>query len=130
MQSTRFRTRLLGLFLAGLVLFTPSCSVFASRLQTVTIRASHPQAEIYVDGQFLGKGTVSADLERDRSHAVTAKVGDRTSSAHIDTTVSGTGVLDIIGGFIWLVPFVGLFSSGFWSLETSSVEILVPPAQY
>ncbi len=57
-----------------------------------------------------------------------AKTSDnRAGVATIGTKISTTGVLDLVGGILILVPFLGLLSSGFWSLDTDQVAIAVPP---
>jgi hypothetical protein len=106
-----------------------SCSLFVSSMQPVAITASDPTAQIFVDGSPVGTGTVTQDLKRDRGHAFMAKTSDnRAGTATIGTKISTTGVLDIVGGFFLLVPFIGLVSPGFWSLDTDQVAIAIPPA--
>lgn len=105
-----------------------SCSLFASSTQGVTITASDPNAEIYVDGNYLGKGATSTALRRNRSHTVMAKCGDRVGSTVIGTSISATGVLDLIGGFLFLLPFIGVAGPGFMQLDADAVTVIVPPA--
>ncbi len=106
-----------------------SCSLFVSSTEPVVINASDPSAQISVDGAPVGIGTVTQDLKRNRGHAVMAKTSDnRAGTATIGTKISTTGVLDIVGGCLILVPFLGVMSPGFWSLDTDQVAIAVPPA--
>ena len=104
-----------------------SCSLFAPSTQAVTMTATDPAAEIFVDGNSVGRGSASVQLRRNQSHTVMARVGDRVGTASIGTTVSATGVLDIIGGIFFLFPFLGLAGPGFWSLDPNAVTIAVPP---
>lgn len=106
-----------------------SCSLFVSSMQPVAITASDPTAQIYVDGSPVGTGTVTQDLKRNRGHSIMAKTSDnRAGTAIVGTKISTTGILDIVGGVLWVVPFVGLLSPGFWSLDTDEVAIAIPPA--
>jgi KaiC/GvpD/RAD55 family RecA-like ATPase len=42
-----------------------------------------------------------------------------------DTKISTTGVLDIIGGCIFLLPFLGFLSPGWQDLETHNVQLML-----
>ena len=115
--------------LALALVLTPGCSMFATSKQAVVISASDPSAEIFVNGQMVGTGTATVDLERNRSHAVLAKVGDRAGAAQIGTKISTLGALDIIGGFLFLLPFLGIAGPGFRDLDTTMVTIAIPPGE-
>ncbi|MCI0589622.1 MAG: hypothetical protein L0323_22635 [Planctomycetes bacterium] len=103
------------------------CSLFVGSTQPVIITASDPSAQIIVNGQVVGTGTATVQLRRNRPHSVMAKVGDRAAAAAIGTQISTTGILDIIGGAIFLVPFFGVLGAGFWSLDQESVVLALPP---
>lgn len=106
----------------------PGCSLFVGSTQPLTITATDPNAEISVDGQPLGNGTVTTEVKRNRSHAIMAKTADgRAGSVHVGTQISTTGVLDIVGGLLLLVPFLGAVSPGFWSIDQEQVVVAVPP---
>ena len=118
----------LMLLLAALLPFLATgCSLFVSSMQPVTISASDPAAEILVDGSVVGKGTVVTELSRKKSHSVLARVGDRAGTAHIGRRISSTGVLDLVGGFLLLVPFLGVLGPGFWELDPDTLTVPIPP---
>jgi len=50
-------------------------------------------------------------------------VNGRAGAAAINKKISGTGVLDIIGGCFFLVPFLGVLGAGFWELDPDSVTV-------
>jgi hypothetical protein len=58
-----------------------------------------------------------------------AQVGDRIGTASVSSQIAMTGVLDIVGGLIWLVPFVGVVAPGFWDLDRSEVTIWIPDGE-
>jgi hypothetical protein len=107
-------------FIAG-----PGCSAFQPRMQAITITATQPGADIYVDGNNLGKSPVTTELARDRSHSVMAKYGSKSGVTTIEKKISGTGVLDLVGTFLFLVPAIGLFTPGFWELDPTNVNVAV-----
>jgi hypothetical protein len=123
----RSKTLAVGLSLALVIL--PACSLTGSSKQPVTISATDPAAEIYVDGNLIGTGVVTVDLEKKKTHAVLARVEDRVGSITIGRRLSQTGLLDIIGGVIFLVPFIGVFGDSFWELDSDNVTVIVPPAR-
>ena len=51
------------------------------------------------------------------------KSGYITSSEKVRTHITATGVLDAVGGFLFLVPAIGLISPGAWALDKESFEI-------
>lgn len=126
--TTRFSARLLATVLIVTSAVSPGCSLFVGSKQPVAINATDPDAELFVDGAPVGRGTATVDLKRNRSHAILAKTEDgRSATANIGTQISTTGVLDIVGGLILLVPFLGVVAPGFWMLDTEQVYLPVPP---
>ena len=126
----RFATRSIRLVVVLLVvsgiLCTPGCSLFVPRQQAVTIRSTDPNADIFVDGVNVGKGTIGMTLDRTQSHTVTAKAADgKAGAAAINKKVSALGVLDIVGGCLFLVPFLGVLGPGFWELDPQAVTVNV-----
>jgi hypothetical protein len=104
---------------------TSGCSLFVGPTQSVTIRASDPMAKILVDGKEVGTGTVAVGLDRRRSHTVVATSPNGSGAATINKRISGLGVVDIVGGCFWLVPFIGVLGAGFWELEPLDLQIVV-----
>ncbi len=105
-----------------------SCSLFVSSKQAVAISATEPDAEIFVDGALIGRGAATVELQRNKTHAVMAKLGDRTGVATIGNDISSTGALDIVGGVFFLVPLIGIAGPGFWSLDSTTILVMIPPA--
>lgn len=104
------------------------CSLFAGSTQMIAVSATDPDADLYVDNQLIGRGAGSVSLKKNKGHVVVARVGDRAGTAIIDKSISTTGVLDIVGGLLILIPFLGVVSPGFWTLEPETVVVAIPPA--
>ena len=86
--------------------------------------ASEPDAQIYVNGQLIGLGSVETRVKKNQSVSVMAKKeGFYPVSREIDTTISSIGILDIVGGCIFLIPFIGLAAPGAHELDQSSVSL-------
>ena len=123
------RHLLLGLLVA-LMLFGPAgCSLFAPSTQPVTLKASDPSAKLYVDGTEVGTGSATVQLKRNQNHHIRAETADgRYRNLRLYREISTTGVLDIVGGIIFLVPFLGALGPGFWSLQQDYLHLDLQPA--
>src|SRR5690606_34130580 len=128
-RLARFCARhlLLGL-LAGLMLCLPGCSLFVSDTKDVTIRSNAPDATLFVNGREVGTGTAVVPLKRNKNHVIRAEAPDgRVATARIGRGISTTGVLDIVGGILFLFPFLGALSPGFWDLSQDYLYLDLPP---
>lgn len=112
------------LSVASLVVLESGCSTFKPSTQKLNIMTSESDADIFVNGGFVGKGTVTTSVPRNESVTVMAKKdGYMPASINIGTKLSKTGVLDIIGAFIILIPVIGLFMPGAYELQNDNVSL-------
>jgi hypothetical protein len=105
-----------------------SCSFLVPGTQRIAIQPMHPNAEVFVDGVPLGRGPTSVAMARRDVHSVIAKCGVSSGSAFVNPSISATGVLDLLGGLFFLVPYLGYFAPGFWKLEPRTVVVAIPDA--
>lgn len=116
-----------GLVAVGIVVL-PGCSCFVTTTQPVSVTATDAQADLFADGQSIGRGTATTRLKRNESHTFMAKTADgRAGTAQVGHSFSSTGMLDVVGGIFLLVPLIGLFAPGAWDLDSTSIVIAVPP---
>ena len=102
------------------------CSMFVSHKQSLGITTSEPDAQIYVNGEFIGNGNMSMRVPRDQSVSIMAKKdGFYPATRDIGTKMSFIGILDIIGGCCFLLPFIGLAFPGSHSLDRNNVAIVL-----
>jgi len=128
-MRTSWGSRATAFVVATSLSITPGCSFFRPSTQPVTIMATDPNAEIYVAGQPVGRGTTTVYLPRDQNQTVMARTNDnRAGTATIKSRLGSAGIFDIVAGAFLLVPFFGLLSPGSRALSTSSVVVQVPPA--
>lgn len=102
---------------------TVSCSLFVEGTQPVTILASDKEADIRVDGIFIGRGQATAVLDKGESHSIVATKGDKAAYATVDYGVSTTGILDGVGSCLLILPVLGFISGGAWRLDTTHVNL-------
>lgn len=109
-----------------LIIKLAGCSLIQPSTQPVTISPSNQNAKIFVNGNLIGKGPQTVQLKRNTTHSIMAKCPNSSGVASIDKNMSTTGVLDVVGGLIFLVPFVGLLSPGAYELSPSSISVAIP----
>jgi len=66
-------------------------------------------------------------VSKSEAHVLTAKMEGRVAIETTRSTISTTGILDIVGGFFFLLPFLGLLGGGFWKLTQEHYELVFPP---
>ncbi|MFA7674767.1 MAG: hypothetical protein WCY38_01745 [Endomicrobiia bacterium] len=103
--------------------------MFASSRQTISIMSNVPETEIYVNGLLVGQGfAVTTSVQRNKNVQIMAKAnGYYPSYYNINTEMSTTGILDIIGGVCWLIPFIGLAFPGSKTLSMNNVAMNLVP---
>lgn len=95
-----------------------ACSVFVSERQLVELDGGHPGTTIQVDGEVVGTGKASIELQRDRSHVVIfTREGEEQEVRVIDHVWSTYGKLDALGSIVLLFPGFGLLCPGARALE-------------
>lgn len=106
------------------------CSMFAPSTQQVTVTSSERDAQIFINGNMMGTGVASSSVKTNQDVSIMAKKdGFYPATRTIEPTLSTAGILDIIGGCIWLIPFFGLLASGSHKLDTNNITILMSPAK-
>ena len=110
-----------------LAAFLNACSAFKSSTQTVSVTADPRTADIYVNGNMAGKGTASQAVPRDQNAQIMVRNdGCDPVSRSIGKHISGTGILDIVGGVFFLIPFIGLATSGAYDLDETNISVALP----
>ncbi len=113
--------------LCGVLAAPAGCSFLVDPRQDVSIEASDPSARIFVDGREVGTGTAVVSLRRNESYAVRAQTEDgRTAGGRVRRGVSTIGIVDIVGGVLFLFPFLGALAPGFWELDPDYLYLNIP----
>ncbi len=104
----------------------PSCSFVVPGSQQITITTSEDDAIIYANGVLVGRGTAMTSVPRNKTLAVVVrKDGFFPAMRTVSTSLSSTGVLDLIGGVILLVPFIGLMAPGAYELDQDNIALVL-----
>lgn len=114
---------------AFMLLWTCSCSVFRSSTQQLNITAYPPEAKVMVNGLPVQPPAV-VNVKRDRNVMIQCnQKGYYPWSYTVGYHLNTTGVLDIIGLVLILVPGIGLLAPGAWSLDQDNINIVMNPIE-
>jgi hypothetical protein len=81
-------------------------------------------------GQLVGQTPIQFETHRgDNLLIEVQKDGYQTQYRTTSRSLSSTGILDVVGGCVLLVPLVGLLSSGAWKHDPDKYGILLEPAK-
>jgi hypothetical protein len=117
---------ILVLLVISITITQVGCSTFVPHRQKVSVIASEPDAKIYINGELIGTGRVETKVPRNRDASVMVKCdGYYTATRMFSTTMGTVGVIDIIGGWIWLVPWLGLLSPGSKEIDTPNMTVVL-----
>ena len=79
---------------------------------------------------MVGQTPLSFEAHRGDSLLIEVqKDGYQTQYRTTSRTLSGVGVLDIVGGCFLLFPLLGLISSGAWKHDRDKYGIILEPAK-
>lgn len=108
--------------LAVISCYMAGCSLFGPRSQSIGVSSDPPGAQVFVGEKLMGTTPLHFEVARGDFHIVEVrKPGYQTQSRALSRKMSNLGMLDIVGGYIFLIPLVGLFSSA--SFEHDPAEI-------
>ena len=109
--------------IAVLVAASTGCSAFRSHMQTMNISCSPSDAILMVNGQRQSS-PAQVSVKRNRDVSLQCyKEGYAPYQRTIGHHFNETGVLDAVGTWLFLVPGIGLFTPGAWSLDETDVTI-------
>ena len=111
------------IFALSVLLVLSGCSAFRSHTQTINLTCTEPEAVISVNGERF-TSPCQVKVKRNRDVSIQAyKEGyvpyQRTVGHHFNET----GALDAAGFFLFIVPGIGVFFPGAWSLDETDLTI-------
>lgn len=106
------------------------CSAFQPPRQSVTVATTTPGATIKANGVTVGQSPVTFQAKRNQDlNLIATKSGYQDSVMQISRQTSPTFMLDAIGGWFLLVPWIGLLTPGAYELPNTQVEMPLIKAQ-
>ncbi|MFO1475085.1 MAG: PEGA domain-containing protein [Verrucomicrobiota bacterium] len=110
-------------------LVVQGCSLFVPGHQTVKVTVPEPpHCRVYINGDYRGEAPVTAVVRRNRDMTVMVrKDGYEPATRVVPDTLSTTGILDLIGAVLFLVPALGFIGPGAFSLSDTDIVISLEP---
>ncbi|MGN1063218.1 MAG: PEGA domain-containing protein [Alphaproteobacteria bacterium] len=107
-------------------LFLSSCSIFNWSRTPVHVIASESDAKIYVNGEYMGNGNIQTTVPRRTNVSVMVKKdGFAPTQRELTYRLGTVGLIDLVFGFVWLVPFLGLAFPGAYVVDPENVSVIL-----
>ncbi len=101
-----------------------SCSLVAPRMQSISVTSEPGGARVSINGMSAGVTPTQYKIKKnEETSIVVGKDGYETATRLTSTTLSTIGIVDIVGGCIFLLPFLGLLAPGAWKQDPSNVHL-------
>ena len=109
---------IVSILMVVLVLFsTTGCSLFAPWKESITVDSEPQGAQVIIPGQRLTTPCVLTVPCNKEVVVILKKEGYSTATYNIRPTLGICGVLDVAGLCCWLIPGIGLFTPGAFTLD-------------
>lgn len=116
--------------LAVISCYMAGCSLFGPRSQSIGVSSEPQGAQVFVGEKLMGTTPLHFEVARGDFHIVEVrKPGYQTQSRALSRRMSAIGMLDIVGGYIFLIPLVGLFSSASFEHDPAEIGMTLEPEQ-
>jgi hypothetical protein len=123
-RKTMKKTPVANIVMASLLLLTTNgCSFFAPKTEEVAVNAVPAGAEVYVNNNFKGTTPCSVPMSCKGGEIMVKKAGYNPQLYKVGRHLGTCGVMDIVGTVLFLVPAVGLFSAGAYTLDEHNVNV-------
>jgi len=119
--NQKFQSVICVVLCVSLLVVTSGCSAFRSANQTVKIACYPEGAKVTVNGN-LYRVPAQVSVKRNESVSIQCyKRGYVPYNRVIGTHMNTTGILDIVGTCIFIIPCIGLFTPGAHSLDDTNI---------
>ena len=118
------KTPVANIVMASLLLLTTNgCSFFAPKTEEVAVNAGPSGAEVYVNNSFKGTTPCNVPVSCKGGEIMVKKAGYDPQLHKVGRHLGTCGVMDIVGTVLFLVPAVGLFSAGAYTLDEHNINV-------
>ena len=113
-----------NIVMASLVLLTTNgCSFFAPKKEEVAVNTVPAGAEVYVNNSLKGTTPCSVPVSCKGGEILVKKAGYDPQLHKVGRHLGTCGVMDIVGTVMFLVPAIGLFSAGAYTLDQRTLTV-------
>ena len=116
--------------LVAISFYMAGCSLFGPRNQSIGVSSDPPGLRLSPAGNLWEQPLFTSRRREGENMLIEVqKSGYQTQYRTLSRRMSTLGILDIVGGAIWLVPFLGLLSSAASEFEPAEIGITLEPEQ-
>lgn len=105
---------------AGMIL--GGCSTVRPDKQGLTVNCMPKNSKVYVNGVRVDNNATTEVYRNDNVHVVCKANGYEDLNETVGYHINTTGVLDLVGLFVFIVPGIGLLTKGAFSLDKTDVN--------
>jgi hypothetical protein len=105
------------------------CSIFGGSSQPLMVNSDPPGAHVLLNG--TSAGTTPLQYQVPRRGDLTVEIQKPGYTSQVRSTsrkLSSLGIVDVIGGAIFLLPLLGLVAPGAWEQDPSAFNLTLEPA--
>lgn len=105
-----------------------ACSIFGGSSQALTVNSDPPGANVLINGTLAGTTPLQHQVPRRGDLTVEVqKAGFKPQSRMTGRKLSSVGIVDVIGGALFLLPLLGLIAPGAWEQDPGIIGITLEP---
>lgn len=125
-RSTQ-RTVSIAVVMIGYLNMT-ACSIFGGSSQPLSVNSDPPGANVLINGTLAGTTPLQHQVPRRGDVTVEVqKAGYKPQSRTTGRKLSSVGIVDVIGGALFLLPLLGLIAPGAWEQDPGMIGITLEP---
>ncbi|MBS0169732.1 MAG: PEGA domain-containing protein [Nitrospira sp.] len=104
------------------------CSIFGGSSQPLIVNSDPPGANVLINGTLAGTTPLQYQVPRRGDLTVEVnKAGYHSQSRMTGRKLSSVGIVDVIGGAVFLLPLLGLITPGAWEQDPGTIGITLEP---
>ena len=117
-----------GISFAVISCYLSGCSLFGPRSETIGVSSDPPGARVIMSGRPMGTTPLHFEVYRGENLLLEVqKPGYQTQYRSASRKLSTLGILDVVGGALFLLPLFGLLSSAAWEHDPEEFGITLEP---
>ena len=111
------------------VVYLSGCSLFGGSSQNFAVSSDPTGATVRINGQQVGVTPLQYQVGRRGDLLIEVeKTGYKSQFRQTSRKLSSLGIVDVIGGAVFLLPLFGLIAPGAWEQDPAAMGFSLEPA--